>query len=429
MHTSLVWLGKGVSGSKLPLYRAEVANSASKHKFGVTSRNVPTSWSLITWMITLIVFLLMAFLFSAQFNQRKTSYGIIQPDSGEFKIVPFERGVISEVFVGKGDKVSKGQLLAKIFPHTDVSGNRDLEASIINGVENQIEWLVAQIEGLHESAKLNESIIASQIETLFVQLDYIDSDLNIMHEEYGAAINNYKSGSRLYEKNYISKDHLDRLKSEMLKRKSSVAKLQNERSRYLSEIDQKKSSIKNVHSKYDFDKRGLEGKREALILEKARYFASKEYVLSSPVDGMVSYVQLKVGNSVNGDMPLMSIIPLDATLNAELYLPSRTIGGVKVGQTVRIVFDAYPYEYYGNAQGTIKSISNSVFGVDEVFSSTNIREPSYKVVVDVDRESVEDMNGDVHLMPGMVVEADIIIDKVTLFQWLFGSLYEIRRSV
>src|SRR5205807_6903158 len=58
----------------------------------------------------------------------------------------------------------------------------------------------------------------------------------------------------------------------------------------------------------------------------------RAYVMRAPTDGRVSTLQATVGQSVDPQRLQLEIIPEDAVLQAELFVPARAIGFVEPGQ-------------------------------------------------------------------------------------------------
>ena len=56
-----------------------------------------------------------------------------------------------------------------------------------------------------------------------------------------------------------------------------------------------------------------------------------------------------------------------------------------------------------------------------------MHEPAYKVTAQLDRPDIEAYGRRITLQPDMLLKADIILERRSLLQWLFGPLLSIRR--
>jgi len=55
-----------------------------------------------------------------------------------------------------------------------------------------------------------------------------------------------------------------------------------------------------------------------------------------------------------------------------------------------------------------------------------LKEPVYRVTVNLKQQHVNAYGKDFPLQAGMSLEADIILDKQTLFQWIFNPLISLK---
>jgi membrane fusion protein len=83
--------------------------------------------------------------------------------------------------------------------------------------------------------------------------------------------------------------------------------------------------------------------------------AAREIVVTAPEDGTVTGVRAAAGSSVGPDAPLMTLVPAGAPLEARLYGPSRAIGFVRPGQRVRLRYEAFPYQKFGQYDGVVRA--------------------------------------------------------------------------
>jgi membrane fusion protein len=170
----------------------------------------------------------------------------------------------------------------------------------------------------------------------------------------------------------------------------------------------------------------------ALDQELAEAEARRQIVITAPQDGTVTGIQTEPGGNANPHVPLMSIVPADAVLQAELFSPTRAIGFVRPGQRVLLRYQAFPYQKFGFYQGTIRSVSRSAVspselgqqltGLTSLFGSN---EPVYRVTVDLAQQTVTAYGGPVPLQPGMQLEADVLIESRRLIEWMLEPLFSV----
>jgi hypothetical protein len=168
----------------------------------------------------------------------------------------------------------------------------------------------------------------------------------------------------------------------------------------------------------------------ALDLESAAAAARREIVVSAPEDGVVTAIQTESGGGVNTSVPLLSIIPSGSKLKAQLFAPSRVVGFLRPGQRVLLRYEAFPYQKFGQYEGTVTSVSRSatspsllsqqVSGLTSLFGSNA---PVYEINVALARQSVMAYGKPVPLQPGMQLEADVLIEKRRLIEWVLDPIF------
>lgn len=81
--------------------------------------------------------------------------------------------------------------------------------------------------------------------------------------------------------------------------------------------------------------------------ELAESEAKRDVVITAPGDGIATAVLADIGQTVDLSRPLLSSMPTDSVLLAELYVPSKAVGFIKPGDAVLVRYQAYPYQKFG----------------------------------------------------------------------------------
>jgi len=120
------------------------------------------------------------------------------------------------------------------------------------------------------------------------------------------------------------------------------------------------------------------------------------------------------------------ILPADTELIAEVYLPSRAAGFVDEGQTVKLMYDAFPYQKFGLAAGQITGVSPVALRPDEIGIAAETPELLYKVKIRLTEQAMAAFGKSHSLQPGMELSADIILEDRLVIDWLLEPLNSIR---
>jgi multidrug efflux pump subunit AcrA (membrane-fusion protein) len=144
--------------------------------------------------------------------------------------------------------------------------------------------------------------------------------------------------------------------------------------------------------------------------------------LHAPQAGRVSALHARIGTTIIPGRPVLSLTSDEASLEAELYLPDRLLESSAVGSEVLLRYRAFPYQRYGQYRGRIASIAYSPLRASQARSATGTANndlPLYRAIVEIDQQSVRSDRGQRHeLRPGLRLQADIVLEKRRLYEWL-----------
>jgi membrane fusion protein len=125
-------------------------------------------------------------------------------------------------------------------------------------------------------------------------------------------------------------------------------------------------------------------------------------------------------------MLIATILPRGSGLHVQLLVPTRAIGFVQPGNEVVLRYDAFPFQRFGQHRGVVERVGRTVWSAGEKVGPVSVREPVYRVDVKLDRQTVAAGGQEMQLMPGMVVNADILQERRTVFEWVFEPVLELR---
>jgi membrane fusion protein len=131
----------------------------------------------------------------------------------------------------------------------------------------------------------------------------------------------------------------------------------------------------------------------------------------------------------NPNIPLLNILPSESALQARLLAPAAAVGFIQPGKEVNLRYAAYPYQRFGHQRGTVSQISKAIVTPNELPSPVQTPEPFYLVTVVLDRQDILAYGERLPLQPGMTLEADVLLDKRPVYQWVLEPLLSIKGRV
>jgi membrane fusion protein len=122
---------------------------------------------------------------------------------------------------------------------------------------------------------------------------------------------------------------------------------------------------------------------------------------------------------------------------AQLYAPSSAVGFVRPQQAVNLRYQAFPYQKFGQQSGRVLQVSRTpltpaelaLLNLPTALSQGALSEPLYRITVGLDRQSVSAYGQEQALSPGMQLDADVLLERRSLIEWIFEPLLSLARRV
>ncbi len=153
--------------------------------------------------------------------------------------------------------------------------------------------------------------------------------------------------------------------------------------------------------------------------------------LTAPQDSVVqSIAQISQGSVLQPGQQLMDLAPVNTPFTVEADIDATESGYVQQGDQVVIKFATLNPALYGTAKGTVTSISAESFNPQDQQSSAVNGPPLpgapqnlyYKAQVSLDVLNLHNVPAGFRLVPGMPVEADIVVGKRSILGYFFSKL-------
>jgi hemolysin D len=156
---------------------------------------------------------------------------------------------------------------------------------------------------------------------------------------------------------------------------------------------------------------------------------SQQIDLTAPQDAVVASVaQAAIGSVLQPGQVLLTLSPVNAPFGISAEIDATESGYVRLGDRVDVEFDTLPQSVYGAAIGTVTSISANSFNPNDQQSNQTTGTPLpgtsqnlyYKANISLDQLNLRNIPPGFKLMPGMPLNAYIIVGHQTFLEWLFA---------
>ena len=303
-------------------------------------------------------------------------------------------------------------------------------------IENQQAELalVKQRLASQELVTTNDTEITSvrlaqaRLESLSLEISRVVQELSFAQQRLADAQRQLKRQQELVTEGFVSPEAVEIKRSDVLQQQMQVSALQRAQLSLSRDMAAQQEELKLIALRAK-SQRALLSKDMANAQQEWNEHSSKKLQLTSPIDGIVTQISVSAGQTVRPDIPIATIVPLNTSPEVLLLIPSRSIGFIRVGQKVSVRYQAYPHEHYGRHYGVVKDIARVALPPQEVVQHIRVEEPVYTVRVSLPTDYLEFEGKRLALTPGMVVEADVELDRLKIYQWLLEPFYRLGARV
>jgi membrane fusion protein len=382
---------------------------------------------MLTSRLTIFIFIMLAGLTVAAVTvdlpRIVRAVGYISSSSSSWKAVAPQLAVLSELPLAEQSIVKKGQVIAELSAER-FAQNHSIEFEQAQLAQKKLALGTQELQTISDTTSRSISAIRSQLESLRRELISSESELELISLRLADIYQQQTRQQQLVKDGFISQEALEIKNSEMLRLKGEKSASERQQLSLKREIDKQTSELTMVELRAQSQKAQL-SREMTTAQQEFNEHSSKRIQLVSAIDGIVTQVSAQPGQMVRPDIPLLTVIPLDGGMEVILLLPSRSIGFVREGQKVSVRYQAYPHEHYGRHFGTVREISRIALPPQEVAQHIRVEEPVYTVRVKLPANHMVYQDKKLPISPGMVVEADVELDRLKIYQWLLEPLYRL----
>lgn len=410
------------------LFRKEVIEARRQRLTGEILLSQPKLWRKLSYIPILCTIAILAISITGKYKRSETVQGYLVPSKGVVKVFSNRAGVLEEIFVSAGDFVDFDQLLVRINTEDKSDSTLSAQSSALSSISNQITLVRESISREKTRSEGRLQSIASEIQSLNNELKALKEQQVLQSQITESAKKAYESIQELLDRGFISK-------SESEHRKQTWLSNQQQEMLFVQQNISLNGKIGSLHNQATLEKiessqkvTDLEQQVAELIKQKSQYEVEKEHIVTAPVSGHIGIINAYKGQSISPNLPIMSILPKDSKLEAELLVHSSAIGFVKTNQAVRLKYSAFPSERFGSYSGRVKTISDTIVRPEELDSPLKVSEPFYPVTVELEKYDVDAYGQSHKLYPGLLLEAEIILGESTIYSWIIDPLLALRKT-
>ncbi|KVN05787.1 HlyD family secretion protein [Burkholderia stagnalis] len=411
------------------LFRQE-ALDATRHKMmgTVSLYSPPWRWLMIA-VATATTLAVVAFLVFGTYTKRERVAGQLLPAKGLLTVAPPLMGTVTDTRVREGQIVAAGAELMAVSAEvaTELGGTRERVGEQLRLQRTRLEADLASQSQLSDEANRGLRARAAALNDQLAQIALLKTQRTRQTE---LALRQLGKLQSMREQGYASNSQVEQQEAALLDAQARLQDLARQRLDVEQQLDQLRQQLRELPLNTRNQQNDIERKLADVDQSIAENEARRAVILRAPQASVVAALLAKPGQVVNAGQSVVSLLPQGAQLEAQLMVPSRAIGFVRPGARVVLRYQAYPFQKFGQQFGRVAEVSRTALSPQEVANltgQTNVPEQLYRVVVALDRQDILAYGKREALRPGMALEADVLIDKRRLIEWVLEPLYALGR--
>ncbi|MFC5583397.1 HlyD family secretion protein [Rhodanobacter terrae] len=381
------------------------------------------------WLLTVLALALAAaiglFLVFGHYTRRETVSGLLVPSAGLLNVTASDAGTVTHLRVHDGQAVKAGEVLLELSSDQDSAALGDTHVLVGQQLDAQRAGLQADLRNQQQLTQQQADALRAKVVLLHAQLTQIAGQLAIQQQQVTSNQQLLARVEPLGAKGYVSALQIQQQKAAALDAQAQYKAFVRQQLDMRQQLDAAQQQLTQLPLDAAAKRNDTERQLATVAQSIAQNELQRAAVLRAPCDGVVSAVLLKPGQMVSAGQPLLSVLPAGSVLQVQLLVPSRAIGFIAPGNMVVLRYQAFPYQKFGQQYGRVTDISRSALSPAEVTSlvGQQSQESLYRVQVKLDKQDVLAYGKPEPVKPGMALEADILMDRRSLLEWVFEPLY------
>lgn len=405
----------------------------------------------VLWSVCALVVFALVWAWVAKLDIVAVADGRLVPSTYSKIVQPAESGVVREILVREGDAVTAGQVLVRLDPTIAGADSRSLDGDIamrrltlrridaeladraleVEPDDDPLLFVQVQAQGNARRQAYLDSLALekAQHDRVVAELRAANETLNKLAATAPMVQQQSDAYERLVKEGFFSplavqdkrRDAIN-LQQDLKSQRATVAGL-------TAQLAAQDKRIANLTSQYRSQLQNERVETQAQLARLQQEAAKQDYreamlELKAPQAGIVKdLATTTVGAVVAPGTVLLTVVPRDEPLIAEVRIRHDDIGFVEAGQRVKLKLAAYPFQKYGMLEGHVRTIAADVTSnLAEGDKSLNPTDLGFKALIALDSQQLHARGHPFVLSPGMQVVAEIRQGERTVMEYLLSPV-------
>ncbi|MBS1191327.1 MAG: type secretion rane fusion protein, HlyD family [Rhodocyclaceae bacterium] len=411
----------------------------------------------VLWTLLVLLLALLLWAVVGRLDIVAVAEGKLIPQSYVKIVQPAEAGIVKDILVKEGETVKAGQILMRMDALITEADAKSLAADAqrkrltlrridaeLGGQPFRVEVgdppdLAREVESQHRANRAALAAALAEERSRLVKATQELAAAEQVRKKLAETLPHYRGQDEAFEK--LAKDGFAGPLMASDKKRERIEKEQELKTQeFLIEsarasIQQSEKKLAQLESDYrrqlHTERNDIQGQATKLDQEIAKQAHKQELLeLRAPQDAVVKDLATHTaGTVVQPGTVLLTLVPQEETLRAEVWVSNEDIGFVRPGQPVKLKFAAFPFQKYGMVEGTVEHVSADA--ADNATGNGNASSPDlgrksqplvYKALVALQAMALQ-MDGErFPLSAGMQANAEIKLGDRTVLEYLLSPV-------
>jgi len=409
------------------LFRQEAIDAQREKFLGEATIARPVPGWVFTLLAAGVAFLVIAVSIWGQYTRRERVEGYLALDTGAARVLVPDSGRITELLIKEGDEVKAGDAMAKVSLDRATGSGASTSEAVAAEMQNRRLILEKEQNQWRDLGTQQVEQIRRRMRDLDGELGQIDREMKLQEVRIKSAREQLERYHGLAgEKKFVSEALVKQKQDEVTDQEIKAQTLRRQRGQVERDLASARMEEPAIQMRSRAQVEQVSRQISELQEGMAQNESKRETVIRAPMAGVVTNIAVNQGQSTAADTPLATVLPKGSGMHVELLVPTRAIGFIKPGQEVLLRYEAFPYERFGQYRGLVSDIGRSVWTQGERIGPLSAKEPVYRVDVKMERQNVSALGQDFALRPGMLVNADLLLERRTLLEWIFEPVMQLK---
>ena len=145
--------------------------------------------------------------------------------------------------------------------------------------------------------------------------------------------------------------------------------------------------------------------------------------LTAPSDAVVlDIANYNPGTVIKSGEAFMTLVPLNAPLEAAVFIDPSDIGYIRQGDPAEVRLDTYPFQKYGYLDASLRTLAEDAQSIETTTGRRFVYEGRLRIT---GMDHMRDLPQDFRLVPGMTLSADVKVGTRTVITYVTWPLIRI----